>query len=148
VVYFSPSVVISLSHQNRKTKKMKATTIIIAAVLSLQVSLLFAHNDETTLNANNTSAPLYMNNLAPVAPAEATFEDATETSAFTFDFSVLAPETPVEADFSDVVPEKNIDLSILAPVTPSEAGFNENIETPAINFSALAPVTPAEADFE
>ena len=127
---------------------MKATTIIIAAVLSLQVSLLFAHNDETTLIANNNAVSLNIINLAPVAPAEATFEDATETSAFNFDFSVLAPETPGEADFSDVVPEKNIDLSILAPVTPSEADFNDSIEAQTIDFSNLAPVTPAVADFE
>ena len=127
---------------------MKAITIILAAVLSLQVNFLFAHNDETTLTTNNNAVSLNINNLAPVTPVEATFEDATETSVFIYDFSVLAPVTPVEADFSDVVPEKNIELSILAPITPSEADFNESIEDKSIDFSILAPVTPAEADFE
>ena len=127
---------------------MKAKSIIIAAVLSLQVSFLFAGNTETTSSANNESSLNSISTLAPVTPGEATFEEPTFTNAFTLNVTNLAPVTPVEADFSDVVPEKNIDLTILAPVTPSEADFNDNIEDQALNLSALAPVTPAEADFE
>ena len=127
---------------------MKATTIIIAAVLSLQISVLFAGNEETHLIPNNEAVSFNLNTLAPITPVEATFEESTETNAFTFDFSILAPATPEEADFSDVVPEKNIDLTILAPVTPSEADFTDNTEEPAVDLSALAPVTPSEADFE
>jgi hypothetical protein len=138
-----------LLHQTQKTKsKMKATSIIIAAVLSLQVSFLSAGNIATSPTLYNEAVSVNMNLLAPVAPVEATFEDATEANAFFFDFSVLAPATPDEADFSDVVPEKNIDLTILAPVTPAEADFNDTLEDQAVDFSALAPVTPAEADFE
>ena len=127
---------------------MKAITIIIAAVLSLQVSVLFAGNNETRSIPNDENVSFNINTLAPVTPVEATFEEATETNTFTYGFSALAPVTPVEADFSDVVPEKNVDLTILAPVTPSEADFTENTDEPAVDLSALAPVTPAEADFE
>ena len=127
---------------------MKATTIIIAAVLFLQVSVLFAENNEASPAVFNVPVSFNMNALAPVTPTEATFEDATESNAFTFNFSDLAPVTPVEADFSDVVPEKNLDLTMLAPVTPAEADFNETTESQSDILSALAPVTPAEADFE
>jgi len=127
---------------------MKATTIIIAAVLALQVSFLFADNNEVVSTANNESCFGTISTLAPVTPGEATFEETTFTEAFAYNVTSLAPVTPVEADFFDVVPEKNIDLTILAPVTPSEADFNDNIEDQTSNLSALAPVTPAEADFE
>jgi hypothetical protein len=127
---------------------MKATSIIIAAVLSLQFSLLFAGNDETRSIANNEAVSNSLTTLAPVTPVEASFEDAELTNTFNYSISVLAPVTPVEADFSDVVPEKNIDLTILAPVTPAQADFSDNTENLAADFSALAPLTPAEADFE
>jgi hypothetical protein len=137
-----------LLHQTQTIKKMKATTIIIAAVLSLQVSFLLAGNNETASGPNNESSFGTISALAPVTPGEATFEETTFTSAFAFNATNLAPVTPLEADFSDFVPEKNIDLTILAPVTPKEADFNDNTEDQALNLSFLAPVTPAEADFE
>ena len=127
---------------------MKATRIIIAAVLSLQVSFLFAGNNKTSLGVYNEAVSNNLNILAPVTPGEATFEETTLTGAFTFGLTNLAPTTPDEADFSDIVPEKNIDLTILAPVTPTEADFNDTIEYQSDDFSALTPVTPAEADFE
>jgi len=137
-----------LLHQTQTTRKMKATTVIIAAVLFLQVSFLFAGNNETASSANNERSFVTISNLAPVTPGEATLEETTFTSAFDYNVAILAPVTPVEADFYDIVPEKNIDLTILAPVTPSEADFNETTEDQVFNLSALAPVTPAEADFE
>jgi hypothetical protein len=137
-----------LLHQTKTKNKMKAKSIIIAAVLSLQVSFLFAGNNETAPSANNESSFVTISNLAPVTPGEATFEETTFTNAFALNVTNLAPVTPVEADFSDFVPEKNIDMTILAPVTPSEADFNDNNEDQSLNLSALAPVTPAEADFE
>ena len=128
---------------------MKATTIILAAILSLQVSFLLAGNNEAASGPNNESNFCTICTLAPVTPGEATFEETTFTSAFDYNVTILAPVTPVEADFSDVVPEKNIDLTILVPVTPTEADFNDNnIEAPALNLIELAPVTPEEADFE
>jgi hypothetical protein len=136
-----------LLHQTQTIKKMKAKSIIIAAVLSLQVSFLVADNNETASTAKNENSFATIYALAPVTPIEATFEETTFTGAFAYNVTNLAPVTPVEADFYDVVPEKNIDLTILAPVTPAEADFNDTIDQ-ALNLSALAPVTPAEADFE
>jgi hypothetical protein len=127
---------------------MKATTIIIAAVLSFQVSFLFAGNNEARPTFNSESAPLNMSTLAPVTPGEATFEETTLTNAFIFGLTKLAPTTPDEADFDDNVPQENIDLKVLTPVAPTEADFNDSIEVQSDNFSALAPVTPVEADFE
>ena len=127
---------------------MKATTILLAAVLSIQISVLFAGNKETTPTENTESASLNINQLAPVTPEEATFEEGIETVVSAFDFSRLAPVTPEEAGFTDIVPEKNIDLTILAPVTPAEAEFNDNSEELSAGLRSLEPVTPAEADFE
>jgi hypothetical protein len=127
---------------------MKTSTIIIAAVLSFQISSLFAGNNETFSTVNNESVAFNMSLVAPVIPTEATFEEVNLTSASTFDFSSLAPATPAEADFFDIVPEKNIDFTILAPVTPFEADFNDAFTDADFNVSSFAPVTPAEADFE
>jgi hypothetical protein len=127
---------------------MKATTFIIAAVLSLQVSLLFADNNETRSTVSGETFFCTTCLLAPVTPTEATFEETSLSNAFTYDYTTMAPVAPVEADFSDVVPERNLDLTFLAPVTPAEADFNETVEDQDLNLSALAPVTPAEADFE
>jgi hypothetical protein len=77
---------------------MKAKSIIIAAVLALQINVLFADN-------NNSSAPaVIVNNsvnamsLAPATPMEATFEDM-DIEAFTIDNGALAPLAPSEASF-------------------------------------------------
>jgi hypothetical protein len=113
-----------LLHQTQTIKKMKATTIIIAAVLSLQVSFLFADNNEVVSTAKNESSFGTISTLAPVTPGEATFEETTFTNAFAYNVTNLAPVSPVEAD------------------------FNDNIEVQSLNLSAFAPVTPAEADFE
>ena len=125
-------------HQTQKTKsKMKATTIILATVLTLSMNVLFAGNDGVAVNSETNTVLV----LAPSTPAEATFEDMTEATA-TFN---LAPVTPIEADFSDVVTELTINITTLAPVTPSEADFATDDET--TNASVLAPVTPSVADF-
>jgi hypothetical protein len=127
---------------------MKATTIIITAVFSLQVSILFAGNNETRSTVNDEAVLCPTCELAPVTLTEATFEETTLTNAVIFDYTALVPKTPGEANFSDVVPEKNLDLTILAPVTPAEADFNETTESQSDILCALAPVTPVEADFE
>ncbi|MCX6244262.1 MAG: hypothetical protein NTU98_06100 [Bacteroidetes bacterium] len=118
---------------------MKATTIILAAVLTLSINALSASNDRSPLNNVMNSMNV---SLAPSTPSEATFEDITYMTAAVN----LAPVTPSEADFSDAAPEPMIDFGKLAPVTPGEADFSdEDIQT--INTISLAPVTPAVADF-
>jgi hypothetical protein len=116
---------------------MKATTIILATVLTLSMNLLFANNDGVpTVNTEMN----YSTTLAPTTPNEATFEEMVEANVL-----ILAPVTPIEADFSDVAPAVMIDLTSLAPVTPSEADFTaDEIPTNSIN---LAPVNPEFADF-
>lgn len=116
---------------------MKATTIILAAIFTLSINVLFASSDGAVVNNNIKSSTF--TTLAPSTPAEATFEDMTET---TID---LAPVAPIEADFSDAIPETTIDITTLAPVTPGEADFASDEETAHI--IALAPVTPSVADF-
>ena len=116
---------------------MKATTTILAAVLTLSMNFLFANNDGAAVNSESNSFHI---SLAPATPAEATFENADDATIN------LAPIAPIEADFSDIAPEVVIDFSIMAPVTPSEADFsNDEILTDSI--TTLAPVTPDFADF-
>ena len=128
---------ISLLHQPQTTNKMKATTIIIAAALTLSVNVLFASTDITSVPVANATT-VSVTTLAPAVPAEADFEDAVAM----VDFSVLAPVTPVEAQFEDMTYEMVSALN-LAPVTPSTADVDESDD-----FISLVPVVPAEADFE
>lgn len=118
---------------------MKATTIILAAALTLSMNVLFARNDGAVMNRETSSG---LTALTPVTPAEATFEDMADA---TVDAFILSPVSPVEADFSDAVDETTIDILTLAPVTPPEADFDSGNET--TNVSVFAPVTPSVADF-
>ena len=64
----------------------------------------------------------------------------------------LAPVSPVEADFSDLVPEADASNTILLPVTPKEATFDDEAIMESINEDplpiTLAPSAPKEAGFE
>ena len=73
---------------------MKATTIILAAILTLSANVLFASNDITSVPVSNATT-VWMTSLAPGVPCEADFEDAT----LMVDVAYLAPSTPAEADF-------------------------------------------------
>jgi hypothetical protein len=101
-------------------KTSAITTIIIAAVLSINVHLL----------ANNTS---------PVSP--------TAKGSDKVSLTALAPTTPSEATF-DETSEELLSITDLAPATPAEADFDDNAETLTIDITLLAPTTPAVADFE
>jgi hypothetical protein len=125
---------------------MKAKSVIIAAVLFLQVSILFAENDEVRPATSNTPATMTLTALAPVTPAEANFE---EISYLVSDVvASLAPVVPAEADFSDVSAEKNPDLKFLEPVTPCRADFCDYMDVQVKDLDKLAPTTPSEAEFE
>ncbi len=102
---------------------MKTTTltIIIAAVLALNVNLLFGGTEKISAPAANESVSMELLSLAPTTPTEATFED-------------MPPEINTIID--------------LAPITPTVADFEDFVDDAPIAFSALAPVTPIEADFE
>lgn len=68
----------------------------------------------------------------------------------TLDLIALAPVTPKEATFYDVLPEKAPSMVSLAPVTPKEATFDDDDSSVEISTELLrevAPVMPKEADF-
>ncbi|MEI7724676.1 MAG: hypothetical protein WCK09_06195, partial [Bacteroidota bacterium] len=115
-------------------------TTILAAIFSLSMNVLFASNDGAAVINNITSSKF--TTLAPATPAEATFEEVNDATATAF---ILAPVSPIEADFSDAISETTIDIITLAPVTPIEADFSSDGET--TNVSVLDPVTPSVADF-
>lgn len=121
---------------------MKTTTIILATLLTLQISFLFAGNESITATPATEVSFSAVSMLAPSTPAEATFEEA---GSVTFDLEALAPATPPAADFEEMVPV--IDLSALSPATPAEADFTDAGDQ-TVDIRALAPVSPAVADFE
>lgn len=93
---------------------MKTITIIITAVLALNVSLLNASTPNPT---RPVTTPNTISILAPVVPMEATFSD----SIIEMDYSVLAPAVPAEANFEDTI-LVNDNLALL-PEVPAEADF-------------------------
>lgn len=123
---------------------MKTKSIILAAVLTLTASMLFAGNDIVINRIANENTSVTLAAIAPVTPTEATFE---EVSTVTIDFANLAPSLPLEADFSDAAPAENIDMTNLAPAAPVEADFNDSVEI-SIDINSLAPSTPFVAEFE
>lgn len=78
---------------------MKKTILILAAILSLQINLLVAGNDENTMNAKGASTLKSTLELAPSTPVEATFDDVAETVDTVH---LLAPVNPVVADFEEL----------------------------------------------
>jgi hypothetical protein len=124
---------------------MKTITIIIAVLLSLQISTLFANTDFPPVYGDNEGAANYCIALDPSTPGEATFEEVVIIN----DFTGLDPVTPAEASFDDVIEYGQTQSEkILAPVTPKIADFNDDDLTPTDGYKTLAPTTPAEADFE
>ena len=127
---------------------MKAQSIIIAAIFSLQVSFLFASGTDTRLRINNNEfVNVSVNILAPVAPAEATFEDETIPALENLDLPGLTPVTLAEATFDDETGDMLV-FSKLTPVTPFEADFNDDYPAQLVDITALAPGTPGFTDFE
>ena len=123
---------------------MKASTItIIAAVLTLHTGLLFAGNENISSAVINEATTISMEFLAPVAPAEATFEDFNIVNEVTS----LAPVMPSEATFEEM-PVDATSVFDLAPVAPIRADFDDAVGDNSIDISSLAPVTPIVADFE
>ena len=95
------------------------TILIIATIFFLQLSILAAGNNKEASMITNRAVLYTASLLAPVAPAEATFEDVVTLT----DIATLAPAAPEEADFSEFAPETAIDITNLSPVTPAEADF-------------------------
>jgi hypothetical protein len=104
--------------------KMETRIISLLTILALNFSISFA----------NTTAI-----FTEVRPVERTIIN-------------LAPVSPVEADFNDVVPEANASNSIIMPVAPKEATFDDDPYQVTVNdeqlLNSLSPSTPEEAGFE
>ncbi len=133
-----------LLHQLYKMQgKMKTTTLLIAAVLSIFSTGVFAGSDSPVIKPNNELVAPVCISLIPIAPTEATFED--EISAY--DLAKWAPVTPAEATFDDdadaISPEL---LQALAPVAPKVADFDDDPDQ-ILDLTSLSPITPGEADF-
>ncbi|MEI7727741.1 MAG: hypothetical protein WCK09_21725 [Bacteroidota bacterium] len=122
---------------------MKTTIAILTAVLTLSVSTLFAGNDSPSIPVSNDNATIAMEFLAPVAPAEATFEDLPMVNEIT----TLAPVLPSEATFEDVASDM-ISTFYLAPVVPTQADFEDVVADIIVDNGVLAPVITAVPDFE
>ena len=107
---------------------MKTNIIILISLIALNTSLTMANKSSVTF-----------------------FENPVEIRVNS-EIVNLAPVTPHEASFNDVVPEPVADFSRFAPSTPKEACFDDemNGETVICNdlLKSLAPTTPKEADFE
>ncbi len=120
---------------------MKAIAIILTAVLSLQVGVLFAGTDvvvpSTEMNSTTTLV-----SIAPTTPVEATFEEIVLEDQF----AGLSPVTLYEASFEDFSLEM-VSVKDLSPVTPLEADFSDAVEE-TIDINVLAPKTLLFADFE
>ena len=123
---------------------MKATNLLLAAIFALQVTSIFASNNESG-NLSNSAKNNTTISIIPKAPLEADFPDILPEPAF--NLKSLAPGTPDSADFTDEAPETVVTTIGLAPTIPNIADFEETTMEQS-NIVSIVPVTPAEADFE
>ena len=92
---------------------------VLAPVLPVEAD--FSDNDLVTVNGSSPAAPA---SLAPATPAEADFYDSDADNLNSL-LPYLAPIIPGEADFQDTDTVAGGDSSGLAPVSPSEATFDD-----------------------
>jgi hypothetical protein len=115
----------TIKQKTMKTKiniAAKRAILIFALFLGFQIQLVMAKSPENSTPAKNTSG-----------------------------LSILAPVTPKEATFDDVLPEKAPIMVSLTPITPKEATFDDSYSSTEISsefLKKIAPVTPSEADFD
>ncbi|MEI6681327.1 MAG: hypothetical protein WCO44_01790 [Bacteroidota bacterium] len=119
---------------------MKAKILTAVTVLILQAGLLFAGNETTSAPASSERSST---SLAPVTPAEATFEEFIPVR----ELFVSGPVTPVEATFEEITTETP-SVADFAPGTPAGADFEDAAGTLPVDTNGLAPIIKAEADFE
>jgi hypothetical protein len=111
---------------NIKPKLMKTIYKSILVIIVLFLSGM-------TINTNYAGKPAIekvfstknIQNLAPVTPIEADFNDADITLAF--DIITLAPTMPIEADFNTDSIDLTFDIRTWAPTTPAEADFSDSL---------------------
>jgi len=123
----------------------KRTILIFTLFLGFQIQLLMAELPTNSGPAKNT---LDLSALAPVTPKEATFDDVLPEKAPSM--VSLAPKAPKEATFDDV--DNSLEISIeflrdVAPVTPAEADFNDASPEADKDINAIKFRAPVEANF-
>jgi len=130
---------------------MKTTIIILATLLTLNTSMIFANNpryNHSKVEPIKNETTLRMDKLNPVTPFQVNFSDGldhmTAPDAMAL---ILAPIVPKEADFEEVNPDSLIQVLKLSPETPKESDFEETDTVNPVIIHSLAPATPAEADF-
>lgn len=131
----------------KNTNKMKTmkTIYVLAALLGLQFNTMFAAGNfiEAPAPASNTSSIIATSALAPVIPAEVTFEDVSAIEENMPAAMILAPIIPLAADFGDETPAAEISIISLAPVAPITADLDNDYGTNGnINLVKLAPAVP------
>jgi hypothetical protein len=106
---------------------MKTTIITILAITSLNISLLSANNfrEKNVDGPTAIHSSLSVVSLAPVMPAEATFEDAQDLSATDLSVVSFAPVTPAEASFDENMPQEETVTTLAKPEPPREATFGD-----------------------
>jgi hypothetical protein len=137
-------------YRKEKMSTMK-TTIILATLLMLNASLIFAN---LPMHKSAKAEPLKIEmtisfeKFPLIPPVLADFSDGTEHSA-TVEIMItkLAPITPVVADFDDETSAPGIDILRIAPETPKESDFEDANFVDQVTTVMLAPATPTEADF-
>ena len=122
---------------------MKTITIILAAIFTLQIGVLFAGNENLTNSTTEITSSLNMVTLAPTSPVEATFEDISLDNTFLG----LSPINPMVADFEDFSIEM-VPVNDFSPINPSVADFSDTVEQVTIEINQLSPLTPVVTDFE
>ena len=123
---------------------MKTRIILTIPILLFQLNALIADNTGEVLSTKPENEAKFT--LSPSAPLEATFTDLVPDPAPAA--ISLAPVTPREATFGDEYAEiltKN-SLQSLSPITPAEADFEDTI--PTTGNPILAPISPIEASFD
>jgi|GEM_PF-4212401 len=98
--------------------------VLFTFLAGLQASALVAAGNVHPAEASRDKAASVITAIAPLTPAEATFEDGTDARESVMTFQALAPIVPAVADFGDEM-QAEINLEKLAPVTPAEAEFEE-----------------------
>jgi len=84
---------------------MKTKLIIIFTLISLNINLVSAriNSPKGVDGPVKSEVTISVVLLAPITPAEATFEDATDVNPFISSVLSLAPVTPKEASFEEII---------------------------------------------
>ena len=134
---------------------MKTKTPILMALFFIPITLVYAGDPVvTSTKATSKTADISftINELAPVAPKEATFNDyePVPSSYISYLSSITLTDVISELISKEVVIPafEPVFLLKFAPGTPVEAGFDEIEIGFDTGTNGLAPLTPAEAGFE